>query len=93
MAYSVALDHSVATVAASKYCATPNYSRSKVLEACGDGPDGAGGPLLQGYYLGIFLCAEMAFVIMALREYVYEELGLSEGEVLRGRVIGPSKTS
>jgi hypothetical protein len=40
--------------------------------------------LLQLYYLGIFLFAEAAFVVMALREYVYGVLNVSEREVLGG---------
>jgi hypothetical protein len=37
---------------------------------------------LQLYYLGIFLSAELAFVIMALREYIYGVAGISEAEIL-----------
>jgi hypothetical protein len=40
------------------------------------------GEQLEAYYLGIFLCAELAFVFMALREYAYGVLKISEVEVL-----------
>ncbi len=39
--------------------------------------------LLQVFYLGIFLFAEAAFVVMALREYAYGVLKISEASVLR----------
>ncbi|WP_263353369.1 hypothetical protein [Acidicapsa acidisoli] len=39
---------------------------------------------LQIEYLGIFLCAELAFVLMGLREYAYGTLQISEREVLSG---------
>ena len=35
-----------------------------------------------GAYLGIFVSAEAAFVLMALREYVHDRLGISERDVL-----------
>jgi hypothetical protein len=43
------------------------------------------GALLQAYYLGIFLFAESAFVVMALREYGYGILHVPEEDVLRGK--------
>jgi hypothetical protein len=39
--------------------------------------------LLIVLYLAIFLCAEAAFVMMALREYLQDLLGISEQELLR----------
>ena len=36
-------------------------------------------------YLGIFLCAESAFVLMALREYMQDLLGLDEISLIRGQ--------
>lgn len=42
--------------------------------------------VLQALYLGIFVFAEAAFVVMALREYAYGLLKVSEVEVLGGEV-------
>jgi hypothetical protein len=42
---------------------------------------------LQGYYLGIFLFAEAAFVVMALREYAYGVLKISEASVLGEKAL------
>lgn len=39
---------------------------------------------LVSLYLGIFLTAEAAFVLMALREYLQDLIGLEERELLRG---------
>lgn len=39
---------------------------------------------LASLYLGIFLTAEAAFVLMALREYLQDLLGMDEKEMLRG---------
>jgi uncharacterized membrane protein len=44
---------------------------------------------LQSYYLGIFLFAEMAFVVMALREYAYGVLKVPEAEILGGALPPP----
>lgn len=40
---------------------------------------------LVACYLGIFLAAEAAFVLMAIKEYLQDLLGLSEGELITGR--------
>ncbi len=37
---------------------------------------------LEFYYLGIFLCAELAFVMMATREYLQGVLGVSDLQVI-----------
>jgi hypothetical protein len=37
---------------------------------------------LEFYYLGIFLCAELAFVMMATREYLQGVLGLSDLQII-----------
>ncbi|GAC1357784.1 MAG: hypothetical protein NVSMB3_04540 [Acidobacteriaceae bacterium] len=47
--------------------------------------------LLSACYLGIFVFAEIAFVLMALREYLQDVLQLEEVELLRGR-RGAGKT-
>lgn len=39
---------------------------------------------LSAYYLGIFVFAEIAFVLMALREYLQDALKLDEVDLLRG---------
>jgi hypothetical protein len=39
-------------------------------------------------YLGIFLAAEAAFVLMAIKEYLQDLLGLSETELIAGRSTG-----
>lgn len=43
--------------------------------------------LLMIYYLGIFVTAESAFVLMAIREYLQDLLGFSETELIRGRKL------
>jgi hypothetical protein len=50
---------------------------------------------LQVLYLGIFLFSEAAFVVMALREYAYGVLQISEASVLgdKGRSEAMSKAS
>lgn len=42
---------------------------------------------LASYYLGIFLFAELAFVLMAMREYLQDSLNLDEDALLQGRTI------
>ena len=39
---------------------------------------------LAACYLGVFLCAEAAFVLMAIREYLQDVLHLDERELLHG---------
>jgi hypothetical protein len=43
---------------------------------------------LNMLYIGIFLSAEVAFILMALKEYAKEAIGLTEGELMLG--VGPS---
>ena len=40
--------------------------------------------LLMACYLGIFLTAELAFLMMALREYLQDLLGLTDERLIRG---------
>jgi asparagine N-glycosylation enzyme membrane subunit Stt3 len=40
-------------------------------------------------YLGIFIFAELAFVLMAIREYLQDQLRLDEVSLLRGKSAGP----
>lgn len=44
------------------------------------------GLALCGFYLGIFLSAEAAFVLMAIREYLQDVLRINERELLQGRM-------
>ena len=41
---------------------------------------------LATYYLGIFVFAEAAFVLMAIREYLQDVLHLDETELLKGTI-------
>ena len=59
-------------------------TRHDVLEKWGQRESISQSSTLQGYYLGIFLFAEMAFVVMALREYAYGVLRVPEVEILGG---------
>jgi hypothetical protein len=36
------------------------------------------------WYIGIFLCAEIAFILMALKEYAKEAMGLTERDLMLG---------
>ena len=45
------------------------------------------GLALCGFYLGIFLSAEAAFVLMAIREYLQDVLRIDERELLQGRIV------
>jgi len=67
-------------------------SRHDVLEKWGQRQPIFQSSLLQGWYLGIFLFAEMAFVVMALREYAYGVLKVPEAEILRGSVAKERKS-
>jgi hypothetical protein len=62
-------------------------TRAQILETGGIGFSIPWHGYLQVLYLGIFLFAEAAFVVMALREYAYGVLKISEAEVL-GRGFG-----
>jgi len=42
---------------------------------------------LAGCYLGIFIFAELAFVLMAIREYLQDLLHLDEVSLLRGKAL------
>lgn len=42
------------------------------------------GATLALIYLGIFVCAEAAFILMALREYLQDLVGLSEAQLIQG---------
>jgi hypothetical protein len=75
------------TVAASQILKIGNGTRQAYLENWGQLHPIYGAVDLQAFYLGIFLFAELAFVLMALREYGYGVLNISEEEVLRGKAV------
>jgi hypothetical protein len=52
------------------------------------------GSLLLVCYLGIFVTAEAAFILMAIKEYMQDILGLTDTEIIRGPMIsGPSRAA
>jgi hypothetical protein len=57
-------------------------SRDELLKTWGAQTSIPSAAVLQASYIGIFLFAEAAFVVMALREYAYGVLKISESEVL-----------
>jgi hypothetical protein len=61
---------------------TQSLMRKDILATGGNNQILPRGTPLQGWYLSIFLSAELAFVLMALREYGYSILHMSEQEVL-----------
>jgi hypothetical protein len=85
VSYSRALDQSIAKAresARSEY--SDIVSRREVLEKWGQREEVYRSQYLQYNYLGIFLLAECAFVVMALREYAHGVLKLTEAQILRG---------
>jgi hypothetical protein len=63
-----------------KLCNT--QSRQEILS--GSYIDLSGDMLLKILYIGIFVTAEAAFVLMATREYIQDLLGLTDGFLLKG---------
>lgn len=68
--------------------AYPFTARSDVLQHWGDDHVIPDSTRLQLLYLGIFLCPESAFVVMALREYINTKRNLSELEWMFGTQDG-----
>jgi hypothetical protein len=66
-----------------KYAYPENVSRTSISE-----PRKSAAPtsLLIVYYIGIFACAEGAFVLMAMREYLQDLLGLTDDVVIKFKV-------
>jgi len=62
-------------------------TRSDVLQKLGQREEIPHSTFLQLYYFGIFLFAEMAFVVMALREYAYGVLKVPEAVILGGEAV------
>ena len=57
----------------------------KTTEALKDAPFdwvGREDPLLMVYYFGIFLSAELAFVLMAMKEYLLDLLSISDADLI-----------
>jgi len=63
-----------------------DMKREFILQSWGAQGSIPNNTMLQLCYLGIFLSAELAFVLMALREYAYGTLHISEMDVLSGNV-------
>jgi hypothetical protein len=80
------LDLSVSTILQAAPASSGPMSRKDILDRIGQMGAIPEASALQSFYLGIFLLAEMAFVLMALREYAYGVLKISEEEILRGLV-------
>jgi hypothetical protein len=78
--YVRVLDTSVITVQQSN----PTMSRSDVLSKWSDDHPAPGILELQLLYLGMFLAAEAAFVMMALREYANDVRGITEYQWMYG---------
>lgn len=49
--------------------------------------------LLMLYYFGIFICAEAAFIFMAIKEYLQDILGFSEQVLIDGPKASESTSS
>src|SRR5262249_31782263 len=81
--YLSALDEAVST-GLSRY--SDFASRHDVLEKLGQREPIPSAKTLQYCYLGIFLSAELAFVVMALREYAYGVLRIPEAKIMGGDV-------
>jgi hypothetical protein len=62
---------------------SPDSIRREVLQSSGV-DDIPAFNRLNIWYIGIFLCAEMAFILMALKEYAKEAMGLTERDMVLG---------
>ena len=80
--YHVQLEASIVDVQASALLrGLPSYSASKILAET-DLLGVARSTTLAAMYVGIFLTAELAFILMALREYLQDLLKLSEKRLI-----------
>jgi hypothetical protein len=57
---------------------------AKILEETSAAHIGATGPFLTLTYLGIFLFAEAAFIVMAIKEYLQDKLTLDDVDLMLG---------
>lgn len=83
--YANALDASVATI----QTAHPSILRTQILATWGVNQTIPDSVRLQLLYLGMFLLAEAAFVMMALREYANDVRRISEYDWMFGAQGGP----
>lgn len=79
LAYHAVLQHSVQQIRLRGVTATTNDILNKL-----DLTEIPHELILAGYYLGIFVFAEAAFVLMALREYLQDVLHIDERDLLHG---------
>jgi hypothetical protein len=81
-AYHVELEASIYEVQSSALLrGLPSYSASKILAET-DLLDVSRSTTLAAMYIGMFLTAELAFILMALREYLQDLLKLSEERLI-----------
>lgn len=80
VAYANALDTSLAMI----HNANPTVSSTQILASWGTDQIIPNSVQLQLLYLGMFLCAEGAFVMMALREYANDVRRISEYDWMFG---------
>lgn len=80
--YGRTLDASVAEI---KSWTQPTPSRSEILRTWGTDSPIPHTAYLQLLYLGIFLSAESAFVLMAIREYINDVRKVSEKDWMFGK--------
>jgi hypothetical protein len=83
--YANTLDTSLAALQS----ANPTVPRAHILSTWGLDQTIPHSVPLQLLYLGMFLCAEAAFVMMALREYAIDVLRISEYNWMFGAQNGP----
>ena len=91
--YSVFTYHSILDGALAGLRSLPAYqsvSTSKQLLVDAQADQIPGAPFLIFRYLCIFLSAEAAFMLMAIKEYLQDLLHLSEWQVITGPENGPS---
>lgn len=81
IAYQLVLHNSVAQVAYSYSLQGRNADARQILQGATEDEIWYGVPLLV-CYLGIFVCAESAFLLMAIREYLQDILKLQDAEII-----------
>jgi hypothetical protein len=86
VSYMSTFDYSVGRVMQEN----PTYKRAEVLSDWGHDHSIKEATSLQLFYLGMFLCAEAAFVMMAMREYANDVRQISEFEWMFGPQEGTS---
>lgn len=89
--YHGLLNESILTTR-TKYGLSPAVPDSQVLKEA-QGTQTPEGTRLMIYYLGIFLTAEAAFVLMAIREHLQDLLELTEIGLIRGETENSTVTN